>query len=293
MPGPPKRPGEPMPGLLGRRLGSFGPDGREGSVRARAASGREVHGSGNGSSFWETVRPSTLATPARRLRPEDAQPKGRGDDCIAGNPRSFPPGRRRPGLRQPWKALLGPGAAPEGKSTTKNSANWAIATVPRRIIKRPFRSLAPRGLYRPSCSSLHRRGRRGQESAWRRVRRSAIRSPRPWHPGPRHPGNRSRPLQGAVLLVKAVAEDGKGIGGFRHDQVRPWPLARRNVRRTASPSATVDFMPENDGRWSTTGLLPDEGFTLTVEAEGYEPKSEKLKLPEGAVKELEVRLKRK
>ena len=55
----------------------------------------------------------------------------------------------------------------------------------------------------------------------------------------------------------------------------------------------VKFEKQSDGRRRTSGLLPDEEFTLTVEAEGYEPKSEKLKLPEGVTKELEMKLKKR
>ena len=36
-----------------------------------------------------------------------------------------------------------------------------------------------------------------------------------------------------------------------------------------------------DGRWRTSQLLPDEEITVTVEADGYETKSETLSLPEG------------
>ena len=55
----------------------------------------------------------------------------------------------------------------------------------------------------------------------------------------------------------------------------------------------MSFARQDDGRWRSSQLLPDEEFTVTVDAPGYEPKSEKLKLSEGAVKELEVRLKKK
>jgi hypothetical protein len=53
----------------------------------------------------------------------------------------------------------------------------------------------------------------------------------------------------------------------------------------------VHFEKQDDGRQRSEQLLPDEEFTVTVDAHGFEPKSEKLKLPEGVVKELEVRLK--
>jgi beta-lactamase regulating signal transducer with metallopeptidase domain len=52
----------------------------------------------------------------------------------------------------------------------------------------------------------------------------------------------------------------------------------------------VSYERQPDGRLRSSQLLPDEEFTLTVEAEGRQSKSEKLQLPEGAVKELEVQL---
>jgi hypothetical protein len=50
---------------------------------------------------------------------------------------------------------------------------------------------------------------------------------------------------------------------------------------------------QDDGRRRTSQLLPDEEFTLTVEAEGYAPRSDTLKLSEGTVKELDVKLAQK
>ena len=66
----------------------------------------------------------------------------------------------------------------------------------------------------------------------------------------------------------------------------PWKSKGRFV-----DGKDVHFEKQDDGRQRSEQLVPDEEFTVTVEAPGYEPKSEKLKLPEGAVKELEVRLK--
>ena len=74
------------------------------------------------------------------------------------------------------------------------------------------------------------------------------------------------------LLVKAVDRDGKIVKGFR-------------------PTNNVSLERQDDGRWRSSQMLPDKEFTITVEAKGFEPKSEKVKLPEGAVKELEMKLK--
>ena len=96
-----------------------------------------------------------------------------------------------------------------------------------------------------------------------------------------------------ILLVKPVAEKG---GPLRDVKVNleyaegkgPWKGGGRFTE-----GKDVHFEKQNDGRWRSEQLLPDEEFTVTVDAAGYEPKSEKLKLPEGAVKDVEVRLKKK
>jgi hypothetical protein len=67
------------------------------------------------------------------------------------------------------------------------------------------------------------------------------------------------------------------------------PEAKR--RRPDGIEGDVAFVREDDDRWrSASFILPDEPITLTVEAAGYKPKSQKLSLPEGAVKELNVTL---
>ncbi len=52
----------------------------------------------------------------------------------------------------------------------------------------------------------------------------------------------------------------------------------------------VSYERQEDGRLRSEQLLPDEEVTVTVVAAGYVPKSATLKLAEGAVKELTVRL---
>jgi protocatechuate 3,4-dioxygenase beta subunit len=96
-----------------------------------------------------------------------------------------------------------------------------------------------------------------------------------------------------ILLVKPVAEDGSLL---RDAKVRieyaegrgPWKGKGRFVEGT-----DVSYEKQEDGCRRTSQLLPDEEFTVTVEAEGYESQSAPLKLREGEVKELEVRLRKK
>lgn len=97
-----------------------------------------------------------------------------------------------------------------------------------------------------------------------------------------------------TLLVKVVGEDGTLLRKSPPKIFYHFNGAGEGGQflRAGSPSGYVHFERQDDGRWRTSQLLPDEEFTVTVEAEGYAPQSENLKLPEGAVKELEVRLKK-
>ena len=94
-----------------------------------------------------------------------------------------------------------------------------------------------------------------------------------------------------ILQVKPVAEDGTLL---RNANVQieyaegkgPWKDAGRFTE-----GKDVSFEKQENGYRRTSQLLPDEEFTLTVESEGCESKSQKLKLSEGATLELEVKLK--
>lgn len=93
-----------------------------------------------------------------------------------------------------------------------------------------------------------------------------------------------------TLVVKAVDQDGKTIA--EAEPKIEYAASRAPIQggysRNGKPAGDVSFQPQNDGRWRTEQLLPDEDITLTVEAAGYPPSSQKLLLSEGATKELEV-----
>ncbi len=95
-----------------------------------------------------------------------------------------------------------------------------------------------------------------------------------------------------IVLVKAVAEDGRAIKNFKVTADYPLPKDKTTGFKfiVDGLNSDVTFEKQDDGRRRSEQLLPDEEFTLTVHADSFKPKSEKLKLPEGAVKELEVKL---
>ena len=94
-----------------------------------------------------------------------------------------------------------------------------------------------------------------------------------------------------TVVVIAVGDDGKPIKGFRAKiEYSPGREPGDVFVRDGMRAGDVDFKKQSDGRWSSRQLLPDEEFVVTVEAAGYEPMSDKLKLDEGAVHDLKVRL---
>jgi Zn-dependent protease with chaperone function/protocatechuate 3,4-dioxygenase beta subunit len=95
-----------------------------------------------------------------------------------------------------------------------------------------------------------------------------------------------------IVLVKAVAEDGSPVKNFKVTADYPLPKDKTTGFKfiVDGLNSDVTFEKQEDGRRRSEQLLPDEEFTLTVHADGFKPKSQKLKLPEGAVKELEVKL---
>jgi uncharacterized GH25 family protein len=77
--------------------------------------------------------------------------------------------------------------------------------------------------------------------------------------------------------VTALYPKGKGPYGGR--------LVMSNGKET-----DISFEHQEDGRFRSEQMLPDEEVTVTAQAEGYAPKSVKVKLPEGEKKEIEITL---
>jgi hypothetical protein len=94
-----------------------------------------------------------------------------------------------------------------------------------------------------------------------------------------------------VLLVRAVAEDGSIIPGFKCQLV--YPNDRKSYEQPpnwiSGVPGDVDFTKQQDGRWRSQSLLPSENVTLTVKAAGYQAWSQVLSLPEGVTQEVEAK----
>ena len=81
-----------------------------------------------------------------------------------------------------------------------------------------------------------------------------------------------------VLLVKASDRAGKTIKSADVSAQYDNALLNESMR----------FEKQQDGRFRSSSLLPDEKFTVTVTADGYRPQSRSLSLAEGTTSELDL-----
>jgi hypothetical protein len=93
-----------------------------------------------------------------------------------------------------------------------------------------------------------------------------------------------------ALIVSARDRDGDPIDKFQpaifyQDSVKP---RRTGSRWLNGISGEVAFERQEDGRWRSEQLLPDQEFFLTVTADGYQPVTQTISLEEGAIEEIAV-----
>ena len=92
-----------------------------------------------------------------------------------------------------------------------------------------------------------------------------------------------------LVLVAAVDEAQNPIKDFRVTATYPW--GQQRYVQKGELRSDINFEHQNDGRYRTKQMLPDEEVTFTVTAPGYATATEKVTLPEGESKELVVTLK--
>ncbi|TWT38128.1 Regulatory protein BlaR1 [Posidoniimonas corsicana] len=97
-----------------------------------------------------------------------------------------------------------------------------------------------------------------------------------------------------ILLVKPVDQSGKLVKDtevqIRYDnQELRSPEGSRFIR--GGGAGDVGLEPQQDGRWRTSQLLPDEPFELTITAPGREPAKQRFELKEGETEEVDMSLK--
>ena len=93
-----------------------------------------------------------------------------------------------------------------------------------------------------------------------------------------------------ILVINGVDKDKRQVEGFKARvlyETGKSPKAK-NSSFINGVQGDVYLRKQKDGRWRSSQLLPDEDVTVTVSAEGYQPRSTKLRLPEAEIRELEL-----
>jgi RNA polymerase sigma factor (sigma-70 family) len=93
-----------------------------------------------------------------------------------------------------------------------------------------------------------------------------------------------------VLVIDGVDKDKRQVKGFKAQVVYGSGKSpkEKNSFFVNGVQGDVYLEKQEDGRWRSSQLLPDEDITVTVRAEGYQPRSTKLRLPEAEIRELEL-----
>ena len=98
-----------------------------------------------------------------------------------------------------------------------------------------------------------------------------------------------------ILLVKVTAKDGSKPKGVAVTATYPEEKGLQEGRFIVKNGlqSDVTFEEQEDGRFRSSQLLPDEEVTITAHAEGYPEASQKVKLAEGTSKDVEIVLEKK
>lgn len=93
-----------------------------------------------------------------------------------------------------------------------------------------------------------------------------------------------------ILIINAVDKEGRTIKDFKPSVV--YEQGKSPKERGSSfingVRGDVYLEKQEDGRWRTSQMLPDEDITVTASADGHESKSLKLKIPEGEIKDVKL-----
>jgi beta-lactamase regulating signal transducer with metallopeptidase domain len=93
-----------------------------------------------------------------------------------------------------------------------------------------------------------------------------------------------------IVLVQAVGENEQPVKEFKVTATYPW--GKQEYVVAGEQRSDIHFEHQDDGRYRTSQMLPDEEVTFTVSAKGYEAATAKVKLAEGESKDLVLMLKK-
>jgi len=98
-----------------------------------------------------------------------------------------------------------------------------------------------------------------------------------------------------ILVADARDKDGKQIKGFKVQASYTGEGGRKKPGEmfVNGVQGDVYFEHQEDGRWRSSQLLPDEEITVTLSADGYKPYTEKMNLAEGTTKDFKAVLEKK
>jgi len=153
----------------------------------------------------------------------------------------------------------------------------------------------PRGLEQARIQPF---ARAGQSLRYRRGKTGALHDPPKWNLGTLNEDLTDLEVivyRRPKLTINAVDDGGAPLKDFvvRIDYAAE-AIKTKPVLQIANSERVDGQLTRNpDGSAQQVQLLPDEDFTVTVEAEGYRPASQSLKLREGETKVLELRLNRR
>src|SRR5439155_22859172 len=93
-----------------------------------------------------------------------------------------------------------------------------------------------------------------------------------------------------IVLVKVAAKDGQPLKDAAVTAVYGPGKGQYSGQLIVGGgrNSDVSFEKQEDGRFRSEQLVPDEETTVTAHAEGYTSKSVQFKLPEGETKEIEI-----
>ena len=91
-----------------------------------------------------------------------------------------------------------------------------------------------------------------------------------------------------ILLVRTVADDGTAVPDVKCSLVyaQDRKPSVRPPNWISGVSGDVNFENQQDGRWRSQSLLPDESLELMVQATGFQTYSNSINLPEGTTREV-------
>ena len=93
-----------------------------------------------------------------------------------------------------------------------------------------------------------------------------------------------------IALIHPKAADGRPLKGLQVSVVDPNRDRNMGVSFIIKGGvhSDVSLEEQGDGRWRTSQMAPDREFVVTAKAEGFEPSTRKISIPEGKTEEVEL-----